>query len=148
MSELPEEVQGQNMRCPRCGMSGSRIVEKRGNREYVYYVHYIPELKKKRKCYIGPLSGYVLVERMHTLELDNIETVDYFLVALNALKNYVKRVRKEAEERPQMRNELLAKVNRLLNILTKLKHELEAGEDLNEELEPTPFSIPIESKYV
>lgn len=108
--------------CPRCGLSGTRSVEKRGGRLYIYYVHHAGN--RKRKCYVGPLGGYALVERIHTLELDNLESVDYFLVALNALRNYVRRARKEAEERPQMKNELLAKVSRLMDILERLREEL------------------------
>ncbi|MEM4020314.1 MAG: hypothetical protein QXG57_08820 [Thermofilaceae archaeon] len=110
--------------CPRCGLPGYRSVEKRGGRHYVYYVHYTPKTKKVRKCYVGPAARYEYVEHMHSLDLDNLESVDYFAVAMNALKNYVRRVEKEAEERPQLKGELLSKVERLIAVLERLREEL------------------------
>ncbi|MEM3982545.1 MAG: hypothetical protein QXM71_07505 [Thermofilum sp.] len=108
--------------CPRCGLPGYRSVEKRGGREYVYYIH--TSKSGSRKCYIGPMGRYTYVEHMHVLSLQNIESVDYYEVALNALRNYVRRVEKEMEKRPQLRNELISKIDRLIEILERLKARL------------------------
>ncbi|MEM1694593.1 MAG: hypothetical protein QW456_10320 [Ignisphaera sp.] len=75
--------------CPRCGLMGTRSVEKRNGRFYVYYVHYDSKSGKLRKCYIGPVEGYRYVEKLHSLALDNLEDVDYIAVALNALNCFV-----------------------------------------------------------
>ncbi|MEM4924880.1 MAG: hypothetical protein QXV81_09470 [Ignisphaera sp.] len=89
--------------CPRCLSVGYRSVERRGGRYYVYYIHYDPVSKSRRRCYIGPVEGYSHAEHMHMLDLDNLESVDYLQVALNAVNAYVRRARRsgrrEAVER-------------------------------------------------
>ncbi|MEM4964521.1 MAG: hypothetical protein QXT13_10295 [Pyrobaculum sp.] len=48
--------------CPLCGKMGYRIVEKRGDRLYLYYKHFerVDDRKIQRNCYVGPLDGYKL----------------------------------------------------------------------------------------
>lgn len=112
--------------CPRCGMPGYRYVVKQGGRAYIYYRHYVPGSKRDRKCYIGPVAGYVHVEKLHELSLDNLEAIDYFEVSLRSLQTFVRRMSKEISERPQLKVELLAKIDRLVGILANLRRELES----------------------
>ncbi|MEM4964090.1 MAG: hypothetical protein QXT13_08080 [Pyrobaculum sp.] len=44
--------------CPRCGQPGYKYMERRGFRLYYYVVH-IENRRKRRKCYLGPVEGYV-----------------------------------------------------------------------------------------
>lgn len=103
--------------CPRCGLLGYRSVERRHNRYYVYFIHVDPDTKKMRKCYAGPADGYDYVERMHSLNLDNLDDVDYYDVALNAITKYILRAEKEVSERQHLREEHLRKLKRLIEIL-------------------------------
>jgi len=56
--------------CPRCGEPFSYIKRnKRGNRVYLYAVHYIGVengKKKIRQCYLGAEDGYVYVTKLHS----------------------------------------------------------------------------------
>ncbi|MEM4554216.1 MAG: hypothetical protein QXI86_08340 [Ignisphaera sp.] len=89
--------------CPRCGIEGYVSVERRGGRYYIYYIHYDPVSKSRRRCYVGPVEGYRHAEHIHMLDLDNLADVDYLQVALNAINAYVLRARRfgrrEAVER-------------------------------------------------
>ncbi|MEM4003896.1 MAG: hypothetical protein QW836_09945 [Ignisphaera sp.] len=91
---------------------------------YVYYAHYQGKGLPRKKCYVGPIDIYEYVEKQHGLGLGGIESTDYYEVALNALRNYVRRVEKEMEERPQLRNELISKIDRLIEILERLRERL------------------------
>ncbi|MEM4554190.1 MAG: putative integrase [Ignisphaera sp.] len=86
--------------CPRCGSLGYRSVEKRAGRYYVYYIHRDNASGRVRKCYVGPIEGYNHVEKIHSLNLDNLEDVDYIEVARRAIEFYVDRAlkRKNREE--------------------------------------------------
>ncbi|MEM4964058.1 MAG: hypothetical protein QXT13_07915 [Pyrobaculum sp.] len=48
--------------CPLCGKMGYRIVEKRGDRLYLYYKHFerVNGKRTQRNCYVGPVSGYAI----------------------------------------------------------------------------------------
>ena len=110
--------------CPRCGLLGYRSVERRHSRYYVYFIHVDPDTKKMRKCYVGPADGYDYVERMHSLNLDNLDDVDYYDVALNAIAKYILKAEKEIEERQHLREEHLRKVKRLIEILEEAMRRL------------------------
>ncbi|MEM4952206.1 MAG: hypothetical protein QXV81_08100 [Ignisphaera sp.] len=105
--------------CPRCGLLGYRSVERRHNRYYIYFIHIDTSTKKIRKCYIGPADGYDYVERIHALNLDNLDNINYYDVALNALIKYILKAEKEIEERQHLREEHLRKIRHLMEILEK-----------------------------
>ena len=50
--------------CPRCGKEGYVEIARRGSRCYKYFVHESCEgnVRKRRRCYLGPAEGYVHVE--------------------------------------------------------------------------------------
>jgi len=66
----PEPEQGEaEPLCPRCGAPVSwRETVRRGGREYSVAVHYLGTVNGKRrvkKCYLGPVGGYVYVTATH-----------------------------------------------------------------------------------
>lgn len=68
------------------------IVEK-----YIYYEHYSSGVR--RRYSIGPADGYVYVEKIHSLDLDNLNDVDFYEVRLNLLRFFIKKiVKRKASE--------------------------------------------------
>ncbi|MEM4976514.1 MAG: hypothetical protein QXT64_04235 [Desulfurococcaceae archaeon] len=109
--------------CPRCGALGYRSVERRGGRYYVYYIHYDPVSKSRRRCYIGPVEGYNHAEHIHMLDLDNLESVDYLKIALNAVNAYVRRARRSEEARREAVERLSKLVEYIQQKIGELKME-------------------------
>ncbi|MEM4964523.1 MAG: hypothetical protein QXT13_10305 [Pyrobaculum sp.] len=101
--------------CPRCGLLGYRVIERRGGRLYVYYKH--PELKKS--CYVGPVAEYEYVERFYELELTNIERRNYSELAKRAI-SYIA-MRRDFEQ--------------LLELLTYIVHVLKEQYDVDKIIE-------------
>ncbi|MEM2288922.1 MAG: hypothetical protein QW503_07560 [Sulfolobales archaeon] len=98
--------------CPRCGNPGTRYLRKEGERVYVYFSHYDPATRKRKKCYIGPLE-YKYVEMQHNLGLAGLEDTDYYEVSVTALDKYVSKMMKEGEKDPKLLEELYAKLWKL-----------------------------------
>ncbi|MEM4976044.1 MAG: hypothetical protein QXT64_01825 [Desulfurococcaceae archaeon] len=111
--------------CPRCGATGYRSVEKRGNRKYIYYIHKFGE--KRRKCYIGPIDGYNHAEKLHSLDLDNLESVDYIEVASNAIHGFARKfsLLKTFDERRAELARFGLLVEKVLRFYSMLEKELE-----------------------
>jgi hypothetical protein len=91
ISELTKPV------CPRCGGAVDWYEKlRRGDREYLYAVHVIPGTKKRHKCYLGPIGGYVHAKTTHPMlslrgfevdtEMDWKRRVDYVLELLESFK--------------------------------------------------------------
>jgi hypothetical protein len=69
---------------------------RRGEREYLYAVHYDPSTKHRRKCYLGPVGGYVHARTTHPMlslrgfevdtEMDWKRRVDYVLELLESFR--------------------------------------------------------------
>jgi hypothetical protein len=83
--------------CPRCGAAVDWYEKlRRGDREYLYAVHYNPSTKHRRKCYLGPIGGYVHARTTHPMlslrgfevdtEMDWKRRVDYVLELLETFK--------------------------------------------------------------
>ena len=89
--------------CPRCGLEFSYYETHRiGDKEYLYAVHYegyskdsSGKIRKKvRKCYLGPVSAYEYVTKMHFREglvLRGLIDPDRAISYINALINYIRR---------------------------------------------------------
>ncbi|MEM4977032.1 MAG: hypothetical protein QXT64_06905 [Desulfurococcaceae archaeon] len=88
--------------CPRCGNPGTRYMRKEGERVYVYFSHYDPATRKRKKCYIGPLE-YKYVEMQHKLGLAGVEVTDYYEVAVTALKKYINMMMKKGEKEKDLK---------------------------------------------
>ena len=120
--------------CPKCGAPGYRRVEPRGGkyrREYVFMVHETREGDKRsiKKCYLGPLEGYIHAERLHSLQLTNLAEQDYLEVIMRAVEKYVERVRstsaKCGEEKARaLLLEASKKLVRFSKALAKIAEEL------------------------
>ncbi|MEM2863361.1 MAG: hypothetical protein QXW20_07625 [Ignisphaera sp.] len=129
--------------CPRCGLMGTRSVEKRNGRFYVYYVHYVGKSGKLRKCYIGPVEGYRYVEKLHSLALDNLEDVDYIAVALNALHcfaNMFMRLRDNSMKKEMVERFALFLEN-AVKMYEMLKNELDDEKKTDEENDRKVFKL-------
>jgi len=75
------------VRCPRCGKEGTLYQDKRG---YRYVVHWDPQLKRSKTCYIGPdeTRGYkmgplVVDKPMRGLGLKALEYIEQLLSHLD-----------------------------------------------------------------
>lgn len=78
--------------CPRCNKLYTNLVKKkRGERVYLYSVHYLGKGKKKY-CYLGPLDGYEYVINLHNLQpLTNLmfqARVDDLKIAYRLIKKH------------------------------------------------------------
>lgn len=73
--------------CPRCGSPGTRLIDRRGDREYIYYIHYVDG--RRTKHYIGPADGYIHAERILEIGLTNIEDMNFAELIVNAVRRYV-----------------------------------------------------------
>lgn len=91
ISELTKPV------CPRCGGAVDWYEKlRRGDREYLYAVHYDPSTKHRRKCYLGPIGGYVHARTTHPMlslrgfevdtEMDWKRRADYVLELLESFR--------------------------------------------------------------
>jgi hypothetical protein len=91
ISELTKPV------CPRCGGAVDWYEKlRRGDREYLYAVHLIPGTKKRHKCYLGPIGGYVHAKTTHPMlslrgfevdtEMDWKRRADYVLELLESFR--------------------------------------------------------------
>ena len=124
--------------CPRCGRSGYARVERRGNREYIYFVHYVknPKTGKYRtvRCYIGPAHEYAYVEKFHVLGLTNVVEQDYVVTAYLACRKYIESVARSVvdklarvgdKEKRSVVVEALEKLDKLINMLNNVIKEVE-----------------------
>ncbi|MEM4592527.1 MAG: hypothetical protein QW196_03930 [Sulfolobales archaeon] len=105
--------------CPKCGLPGYRYLRKEGERVYVYFSHYDPATRKRRKCYVGPIDSYEYVEKQHELGLAGLETTDYYEVAVEAIKKYIERVWREAEKNSEVLHEARKKLREMAEMLFK-----------------------------
>jgi hypothetical protein len=91
ISELTKPV------CPRCGGAVDWYEKlRRGDREYLYAVHLIPGTRKRHKCYLGPIGGYVHAKTTHPMlslrgfevdtEMDWKRRADYVLELLESFR--------------------------------------------------------------
>lgn len=111
--------------CPRCGNPGTRYLRKEGERVYVYYSHYDPATRKRRKCYIGPLQEYEYVGKQHDLGLSNLENTDYYEVSVTALGKYINMMMKKGEKDPKALEEMYKNLLELRARITLTLLELE-----------------------
>jgi hypothetical protein len=78
--------------CPRCGGEYSYIRRaRRGDRTYLYAVHYIKRNGRRRAtyCYLGPSGNYVHAEKLLLLNLQGLvglELIDVVNMALGHLE--------------------------------------------------------------
>ena len=83
--------------CPRCGGAVDWYERyRKGDRVYLYAVHVDPESGSRRKCYLGPVDGYVHARTTHPMlslrgfaqdiELDWDRRVDYVLELLESFR--------------------------------------------------------------
>lgn len=117
--------------CPRCGQRISALAKQKvGDRVYLYAQHYLGTDENGRriikKCYLGPLDGYVYVTKMHsdiglTLRAiaDKRRLLEYITTLLNTL--LVKDVDEEVLE------EVLETLN---DYVGKLRDKLERMKEL------------------
>ncbi len=119
--------------CPRCGrVIAGYSIEERGGRKYVYAVHYVRDKrgrKKTRKCYLGPLTYYEYVSRLHTREgllfkglHDRHRLIEYLEAIAYSLKHVKPRT---ADPRVLMRiaKTLKTIANELERIAREVKHK-------------------------
>ncbi len=116
--------------CPRCGAFVSWFeTHRRGDREYVYAVHYLGYSKGRkavRKCYLGPAESYDYVSRLHYrigLELYGFtnpnRVFEYLDVLLEALPEAVEKLNnKEADK---VIDRLIQKMRKAIEILEKAR---------------------------
>jgi hypothetical protein len=74
--------------CPRCGGTYSYIRRaRRGDRTYLYAVHYIKQNGKRRAsyCYLGPSGNYVHAEKLLLLNLQGLVGLELIDVVNTAL---------------------------------------------------------------
>jgi len=92
ISELTKPV------CPRCGGAVDWYERyRKGGRVYLYAVHVDPDSGRRRKCYLGPVDGYVHARTTHPMlslrgfaqdvELDWDRRVDYVVELLESFQN-------------------------------------------------------------
>ncbi|MEM4847530.1 MAG: hypothetical protein QW794_07225, partial [Thermosphaera sp.] len=96
--------------CPRCGRQGKRYTLKRGNKLYVYYVHY--NGGKREFCYIGPAERYDYVERFHNLALTNFKDADYY----DTLAQVVSLIVQKSKDKTEAKKRIIETVLRTLQI--------------------------------
>jgi hypothetical protein len=123
--------------CPRCGSAVSwferyRVKTGSGYRYYLYAVHYDPDSKRRRKCYLGPVSGYEYAVKTNPFipltgfRPDTDEEwdrrVDY---VVSILESFIDCRSVDAIKR--LINNLKAIVPRLEKRLESLKEELKEG---------------------
>ncbi|MEM2288694.1 MAG: hypothetical protein QW503_06375 [Sulfolobales archaeon] len=125
--------------CPKCGNPGTRYLRKEGERVYVYFSHYDPATKLRRKCYIGPLHEYEYVEKHHDLGLSNLENTNYYEVAVTALGKYVSKMLKEGEKDPKALEELYKNLLELRARITLTLLELEKKKTMKKGGRPRTF---------
>jgi hypothetical protein len=107
--------------CPRCGSPISWYERaRRGERYYLLAVHFDPESRARRKCYLGPVDGYEHGSVTHPMmELKGFGTdvkeelrrrAEYAMEALDSLLDYLERLGTyaEAEELKELQERLRA----------------------------------------
>jgi hypothetical protein len=110
--------------CPRCGGAVDWYEKlRRGDREYLYAVHLIPGTKKRHKCYLGPIGGYVHAKTTHPMlslrgfevdtEMDWKRRVDYVLELLESFKGC-----DSVDELRRLLENLVAYLPRLAKLVT------------------------------
>jgi hypothetical protein len=107
--------------CPRCGSPVSWYERaRRGERYYLLAVHFDPESRSRRKCYLGPVEGYEHGSITHPMmELKGFGSdvreevrrrADYVIGALNSLIECLEYLgaHSETEELKKLQRELKA----------------------------------------
>jgi hypothetical protein len=123
--------------CPHCGLPVEYISEeRRGERVYLYAVHYVRVGRRKRvkKCYLGPADKYEYVERFVKLDLTNILDLDFMRVVERAVENFINAARvtnsKELQKYISVAERMSAKLVELAEKLDSLVGELKRAAGL------------------
>jgi uncharacterized OB-fold protein len=117
--------------CPRCGSPVSWYERaRRGERYYLLAVHFDPQSKSRRKCYLGPVDGYDHGSITHPMmELKGFgadvkeelrRRTEYAMDALDFLIDYLERLgAPEAEELKELQEKLRIMLERVSRKVVK-----------------------------
>lgn len=105
--------------CPRCGQLGyGPYAWRRGNNEYLYFVHY--EGGRKRECYLGAKERYIYFNVVEDMELrglgDPWRYIDYIKNAFMGLVNEASKMAREGR---------VGEARRLIEVARRVIEEVE-----------------------
>jgi len=108
--------------CPRCGEEYQWVERlKTPHNTYLYFVHYDPATRKRRKCYGGPVSAYSYVTLLH----GDLGLVLRGLAERGRLKEYIVALLETLEERLESDHESVREeALELLDMLRRRVDEL------------------------